>query len=100
MDEAQRCGHRREVFDPKVAPFPELRENLDEIGAQFVDRERSRLGVAHDPKYQIHPGLSTGAPLAQAKTRRRRGVFLAARNRSPTFFSNPKSNPAEPRVGE
>src|SRR5271156_4308033 len=63
MDEAQRCGHRREVFDPKVAPFPELREDLDEIGAQFVDGEGARLGVAHDhPKYQIHPGASTGAP--------------------------------------
>jgi hypothetical protein len=36
MDEAKRCGHRREVLDPKVAALPELGEDLEEIGAQFV----------------------------------------------------------------
>src|ERR1700733_13433058 len=37
--EAERRTHRRDVFEAKIAALPKLREDFDEIGAQFVDRE-------------------------------------------------------------
>src|SRR5277367_6253848 len=43
ISEAERRAHRRNVFDAKVATLPELRKDFDEIGAQFVDRERTRF---------------------------------------------------------
>ena len=50
MDEAHRRAHRRDVFDAKIAVFPELGKDLDEIGAQFVDRERTRFDrIVHLP---------------------------------------------------
>ena len=45
MDEAERRGHRRDVLDPEVAALPDLRKDLDEIGAQFVEREGTRAGL-------------------------------------------------------
>src|SRR6185437_17174731 len=47
MDEAHRGGHRRDVFDAEVAALPELRKDLGEIGAQFLECEGARLGVGH-----------------------------------------------------
>jgi hypothetical protein len=47
MDEAQGRAHRRNVFDAKVAVFPELGEDLNDIDAQFIESERTRPGVGH-----------------------------------------------------
>jgi hypothetical protein len=43
--EAQRGFHRPELFDAKVAAPPKLREDLDEISGEFVDRERARFDI-------------------------------------------------------
>jgi hypothetical protein len=48
ISEAERRAHRRDVFEAKIAASLELREDLNEIGAQFVDRERTRFNdVVH-----------------------------------------------------
>lgn len=56
IDEAQRRGHGRDVFDAKVAALPELRKDLDEIGAQLIEREGTRLGVGHQAILRLQEG--------------------------------------------
>jgi hypothetical protein len=48
ISQAQRGGHRPKLLDAKVAALPKLWEDLNEIGVQFVDRERTRFdGIVH-----------------------------------------------------
>jgi hypothetical protein len=46
------------------------------------------------PSTKFTPAPLLARPVAQAKIRRRRGVFVADPSRNPTSFSNPKPNPA------
>src|SRR5271169_590250 len=46
------------------------------------------------PSTKFTPAPLLARQVAQAKIRRRRGVFLADPSRSPAGFSNPKPNPA------
>ena len=51
MDKAHRRAHGRDVFDAEITVLPELRKDLDEIGAQFVERERTRFNDV------VHPAI-------------------------------------------
>src|ERR1700722_6460917 len=68
ISEAERRAHRRNAFEAKIATLPKLWEDLDKIGAQLVDRERTRFNnIVHPAILKLR--VKAEAPLTNKSSR-------------------------------
>jgi vacuolar-type H+-ATPase subunit D/Vma8 len=68
ISEAERSAHRRNAFEAKIATLPKLWEDLDKIGAQLVDRERTRFNnIVHLAILKLR--VKAEAPLTNKSSR-------------------------------